>query len=37
MTLLESLDINPLPKSIDETEFNKDYQATVNYLREMYK
>ena len=35
--MLESLDINPLPKSIDETEFNKDYQATVNYLREMYK
>ena len=35
--MLESLDINPLPKSIDETEFNKDYQATVNYLRETYK
>ena len=34
--MLESLDINPLPRSIDETEFNKDYQATVNYLREMY-
>ena len=34
--MLESLDINPLPKSIDDTEFNKDYQATINYLREMY-
>ena len=34
--MLESLDINPLPRSIDETEFNKDYQATVNYLRKMY-
>ena len=33
---LESLDINPLPRSINETEFNKDYQATVSYLREMY-
>ena len=31
--MLESLDINPEPETINTTEFNKDYQAIVEHLR----
>ena len=34
--MLESLDINPVPKYMDEKEFNKDYQATIDYLKNAY-
>ena len=34
--MLESLDIDPAPKYMDEKEFNKDYQATIDYLKNAY-
>lgn len=34
--MLESLDINPVPKYMDEKEFHKDYQATIDYLKNAY-
>ena len=34
--MLESLDINPRPRIIDSNEFDKDYQAVVKHLREVY-
>lgn len=33
---LESLDIDPVPRCVNEEEFKKDYQATVDYLRKTY-
>lgn len=34
--MLESIDINPEPEHIDDTEFNKDYQAVIEHLRSRY-
>ena len=34
--MLKSLNINPEPESLDETEFNKDYQAVIDHLRKFY-
>ena len=34
--MLESLDINPQPEKLDSTDFNKDYQSVLQYLRNRY-
>ncbi len=34
--MLESVDIDPEPERINQTEFNKDYQAIIEHLRKLY-
>ena len=34
--MLETLDIDPIPESINVTEFNKDYIAILEHLRKLY-